>query len=400
VLLRVVDTTGWMSGDFHVHAQFSPDGEDLLSEKVRAFAAEGVELPVSTEHEFIGDFGPTVRALGLQGFMHAIAGTEMTTTASGHFNIFPLTPRPDLLNHGGLNWYNRAIPDVLKEARARLTADGLTPIVQMNHPRSVGMAYLDAVHFDPDSFTAQASPADWSDNWDAMEIWNGVDLARFEGCPTQAPGCVAPYHPTAFDWFAFLDRRKLVTGTGNSDSHKASLHEVGYPRNYVYVGGDDPTALRDPALMAALRAQKVVISGGPFLVTSVGPVMPGGTATAEVVNGLSTIHLTLDIQAPTWMGPLSQVDVWMGDTSPNGGHIAKTIVLPANGSAVLRYHATVDVQTPADTWLVATVRGPVDADGLSHALWPVVEAPLPPFAITNPIWVDADGDGVVRPLRP
>ncbi len=399
-LLRVVDTTGWMSGDFHVHAQFSPDGEDLLAEKVRAFAAEGVELPVSTEHEFIGDFGPTVRALGLQGFMHAVAGTEMTTTASGHFNIFPLTPRPDLLNHGGLNWYNRAIPDVLKEARGRLTADGLTPIVQMNHPRSVGMAYLDAVHFDPNSFTAQASPADWSESWDAMEVWNGVDLARFEGCPTQAPTCVAPYHPTAFDWFAFLDRRKPITATGNSDSHKASLHEVGYPRNYVYVGSDDPAGLGDPALMAALRAQKVVISGGPFLVTSVGPILPGGTATAEVINGVPTVHLTLDIQAPTWMGPLSRVDLWMGDTSANGGHIEKTIALPANGSAVLRYHATVDLQTPVDTWLVATVRGPVDSSGLSHALWPVVEAPLPPFALTNPIWVDADGDGVVTPLRP
>lgn len=400
-LTRVVDTTGWISGDFHVHAQFSPDGDDLLAEKVRAFAAEGVEVPVSTEHEFIGDFGPTVRALGLDAFMHAIAGTEMTTTASGHFNIFPLTPMPDLLNHGGLRWYNRAIPDVLKEARGRLTADGLTPIVQMNHPRSVGMAYLDAVHFDPNSFTAQASPADWSaENWDAMEVWNGVELARFEGCPTQAAGCVAPAHPTAFDWFSFLDRGRRLTATGNSDSHKASLQEVGYPRNYVYAGTDDPAALTDAKLMAALRGQQVVISGGPFLRTSVGAVLPGGTAAAEVINGVATVHLTLDVQAPTWMGPLSRIDVWMGDTSASGGHIAARVPLSDDGTKVLRYHGTIDLAVAADTWLVATVRGPADSAGVSHALWPVVEAPVPPFAITNPIWVDYDGDGVVTQLRP
>ncbi len=411
-LTRVVDTTGWMSGDFHVHAQFSPDADDLLSEKVRAFAAEGVELPVSTEHEFIGDFGPTVRALGLAGFMHAVAGTEMTTTASGHFNIFPLTPMPGLLNHGGLNWYNRTIPDVLEEARARLTADGIMPIVQMNHPRSIGMAYLDAVHFDPNSFTAQTNSADWSDkNWDAMEVWNGVDLARFEGCPTPSPACAAPAHPTAFDYFAFLDRGKLVTATGNSDSHKASLQEVGYPRNYVYVGSDDPAVITDKQLMTALRAQRVVISGGPFLVTSAGSagsagspgpapsVGPGGTATAEVINGVPTVHLTLDVQAPAWMGPLSRIDIWMGDTSPNGGHLEKSIALPASGSAVRRYHGTVELQTPTDTWLIATVRGPVDSVGASRALWPVVEKPLPPFAITNPIWIDADGDGLITPLR-
>ena len=399
-LTRVVDTTGWLSGDFHVHAQFSPDGDDLLSEKVRAFAAEGVELPVSTEHEFIGDFGPTVRALGLAAFMHAVPGTELTTTSSGHFNIFPLTPRPDLLNHGGLNWYNRAIPAVLEEARGRLTADGAAPIVQMNHPRSIGMGYLDTVLFDPNSFTAQVNPADWTEkSWDAMEVWNGVPIERFEGCPTLDPNCIAPSHPTAFDWFAFLDRGKRVTGTGNSDSHKASLQEVGYPRNYLHVGTDDPAAVTDQQLMAALRAQQAVISGGPFLVTRVGTVGPGGTATAAFVGGKLTVHLTLDIQAPAWMGPLSRVDIWRGDTSPNGGSIVRSIPLPDVGSAVVRYRGTVDVETPVDTWLVATVRGPVDSSGFSHALWPVVEAPLPPFAITNPIWIDADGDGVVTPLR-
>jgi len=399
-LRRVIDTTGWISGDFHVHAQYSPDGDDLLPLKVRAFAAEGVEVPVSTEHEFIGDFGPAVAAQGLTPFMHTIAGTELTTTATGHFNVFPLTPIATALNAGGFNWYNKTIPDVMAEARLRLAPDGKPPILQMNHPRTAGMAYLDAIHFDPNNFAALADAADFmKDGWDAMEVWNGVAPALFEGCG----GCTAqPSHPTGFDWFSFLDRAKFVTGTGNSDSHNASLREVGYPRNYMQIGTDDPATVTDAQVSAAVRAMKVTISGGPFLTISA----PGG-GIGDVVqpdnSGTSpVVHLTVRVQAPAWMGALHHADIWIGDTSAQGAHVVKTIDL--TGAPIvdgLRYGAVVDVPiAPAvDTWLIATVRGVTDSQGQSHALWPVVQLPWPPYAITNPIWIDADGKPGITPLR-
>ena len=430
-LHRVVDTRGWLSGDFHVHAQFSPDGEDLLAEKVRAFAAEGVAIPVSTEHEFIGDFGPTVRDLGLGAFMHAVPGTELTTTATGHFNIFPLTPLPMLLNQGAFNWYGRPVPQVLAEARRRLTADELAPIVQMNHPRATGMAYLDAVHFDPNTFAAQADPGDFTTEFDSMEVWNGVPLEKFEGCPApQSPmSCNGPSHPTAFDWFSFLDRRRLIAATGNSDSHRAALSEVGYPRNYLFVGGDDPAAASPPSaspdtvtdaqLLRAIRGQRVTISGGPFVTAQVAALGPagtvcakaagiGGTACADNSTGEPIVHLKLDVQAPQWMGPLSRIDVWVGDKSAAGAFIAKTITLNDPATAVHRFTRVEDIRLRkpsdtsralVDTFVVVTVRGPVDSQGLSSALWPVIERPLPPFAITNPIWIDTNGDGVLDPLK-
>ena len=407
-LHRVVDTTGWVSGDFHIHAQYSPDGDDLLPLKVRAFAAEGVEVPVSTEHEFIGDFGPTVIAQGLTAFMHSIAGTELTTTATGHFNIFPLTPMAGALNAGGFSWYNRTIPDVMAEARARLTADGKAPIIQMNHPRAAGMAYLDAVHFDPNRFVADADAPDFMTNWDAMEVWNGLPIVYFEG------GVGQPSHPTAFDWFSFLDRAKFdgsawigrVTGTGNSDSHNASLREVGYPRDYVNVGADDPAAVTDAQIMKGVRAASVTISGGPFL-TIAAPTTGIGTADATsgaIVqpdrSGAAVVHLTVRVQAPAWMGALDHVDIWTGDTSALGGHVAKTISLVAAPVVDgLRYGAVVDIPVSTDTWLLATVRGVTDSQGVSHALWPVVQEQVPPYAITNPIWIDTDTDGKITPLR-
>ena len=379
-LHHVVDTTGWVSGDFHVHAQYSPDGDDLLPLKVKAFAAEGVEVPVSTEHEFIGDFGPAATALGMGPFMHTIAGTELTTTGTGHFNIFPLLPDPTKLNHGAFNWYNRTIPNVMDEARLRLTADGDPPIIQMNHPRTTGMDYLGAVGFVASLFSVTKA-TEFTTKWDSMEVWNGGPIQFFEGCPDASDtGCVKPSTPSAYDWFAFLNHGFKITGTGNSDSHNATFSEVGYPRTYVQVGTDDPLQITDKKVTDAIRAGKVTISGGPFLNISAGGVGIGGT-----VHG-SPVHLRVQVQAPAWMGPLKRVDVWIGDdTIAAGGRVATTLDM-ANGVTL---DTTVDVPvTASNRWILATVRGPINtATRLSTALWPVVESGLPPYAITNPIWV-------------
>src|SRR5205085_8558676 len=120
--------------------------------------------------------------------------------------------------------------------------------------------------------------ANFMTGWDAMEVWNGAPIAAFEGCP-QSPCSYA--HPTAYDWFAFLDRGHRIAGTGNSDSHNASTREVGYPRNYLQIGEDDPAAATDSQIVDAVRGMKVSISGGPFLTISTPDAGIGGQAQAD-----------------------------------------------------------------------------------------------------------------------
>ena len=176
------------------------------------------------------------------------------------------------------------------------------------------------------------------------------------------------------------------------------------------VGSDDPATLTDAKLLSALRAGHASISGGPFLVitstnASGATVGMGDTASTQSLSGQQVLPLHIDVQAPTCMGPLSRVDIWIGSaaTPEQPGVLALSLDLTQppyldDGTKVQRVATTVNVPMTTDNWVVATVRGPIDNQSNSNALWPVVQTQVPPFAISNPIWVDADGDGISSPV--
>ena len=90
---RVVDTGGWLSMDAHVHSENSVDSHMDLAERVRSAAGEGVEIAISTDHNFVSDWRPMVDHLDLRPWMTSFVGMEFTTLESGHFNTYPSTTR-------------------------------------------------------------------------------------------------------------------------------------------------------------------------------------------------------------------------------------------------------------------------------------------------------------------
>lgn len=78
-LRRVVDTRGWLSADFHVHASRSSDSHVPMRDRVYAFLSDGVELIVSTDHNIAADYAPIIRALGVQRHITSMVGDEVTT---------------------------------------------------------------------------------------------------------------------------------------------------------------------------------------------------------------------------------------------------------------------------------------------------------------------------------
>lgn len=95
---RVVDTSGWISADFHVHGINSHDAYVRHEARVLSMMGEGIELLSSSDHDAITDFAPAVRALGAEPFIKTQVGLETTTIEMGHFIGEPL--RYDLLAEG------------------------------------------------------------------------------------------------------------------------------------------------------------------------------------------------------------------------------------------------------------------------------------------------------------
>jgi hypothetical protein len=117
-LKHVVDTTGFVSADFHVHSNKSWDSSTPLGDRLISFAAEGVDVLVATDHDFITGLSPVIEMLGLKGKIAAISGEEMSgglpvpvhpvmtggvdafPEGIGHWNAWPLTPNPGARRNG------------------------------------------------------------------------------------------------------------------------------------------------------------------------------------------------------------------------------------------------------------------------------------------------------------
>jgi hypothetical protein len=280
-LTRVVDTTGWLAADLHLHALPSSDAPQPLEDRVRALAAAGVEVGVATDHNEVTDYAPAIAALGLGDHVRGVVGDEITTdaVAFGHFNVFPLEA-----GSAPLAWEGTSPRRLFAEARERapLFAEGL---VQVNHPRMADIGYFDLARFDRDDvpgFAARAPEASLA--FDALEVYNGddyVSLARVEH--------------VLRDWYALLDAGRFVTATGNSDSHKLTFHEVGVPRTYVRAGTDKPRELDLRAFVRALREGRAVVSGGPFVTLDVAGKGPGEAVTRGRHQAVARF------EAPPWL---------------------------------------------------------------------------------------------------
>ena len=244
-LARVVDTTGWIAADLHVHAAPSPDAPSPLSDRVRTLAASGVEVAVATDHNVITDYSAAIRARGLGRWLASIAGDEVTTRGVplGHYNVFPLTPGAEPIA------FDHATPSAVLSA-ARAAASGARPtVVQLNHPRIGSIGYFELLRFDPRDVAGWKSRSALAETaFDAIEVFNGDHYAELD-----------EVERVMRDWYALLDAGVRMTATGNSDSHKVTYHECGVPRNLVRLGDnlgdDDPSHFDEARFVDAVRAR-------------------------------------------------------------------------------------------------------------------------------------------------
>lgn len=350
VMVRSVDSQGWMTSDPHLHAQRSPDSSDSYELKVRALAAENIELPVSTDHEAVGDFNPAIAAAGLEVWLKGIVGTEISTTRYGHFNAFPMDQRPERID-----WYGKN-PEGFLEATHALPGQ---PVVQVNHPRSATIGYFELMDLDRGSFEGKA---DLTFGFDGIEVINECgdgSLDRVE----------------VLDWFAFMSRGDRYFATGTMDDHTALRGRIGVPLTYVAVDGAGPQDVSPQAFRDAHARGELVVTCGPFIDAQIQGQKIGSLARSD--DG--RIEAQVSVSAPTWVD-VDEVLLIVG-----GEVVATADVDTATGG--LRFSGTLSATVAAgqDTWAIIWVRGDEP-----HGPW---AQGRPSFGFTNAVFIDGDGDG-------
>lgn len=350
-LVRSVDTTGVMCADFHIHSNFSADSDDTALEKVVSAVGDGLELPISSEHEWIIDFRPIIQKLGIGKFASSFPSEELTTFGFGHFGVIPANPNPNATNNGAVDWVGKSPPEMFTQVHARPEK----PALIVNHPNSAGFqGYFSSTNFD--NASAKGRDGLWSDEFEAMEVFNDSDFEKNRAASVKS-------------WFSLLNAGKTVWAVGSSDSHHWRGSPVGYPRTCMKFGHDDPQKATPEIVRDFVKTGQSVISGGlSMTVEGPGGVGPGGKATAGAYK--------VTVRSASWVDA-NDLEVLVD------GETVKTLPLsPVTTTGPGRvYENTIDVaptSSRARHYVVFVAKGKKD-------LAPVHPGRTP-FAVSNPIF--------------
>ncbi len=448
IIARVIDTTGWVSADLHVHAVNSPDSIVDNTKRALTFAADGLDVLVATDHDVITDYAPVITQSGLAPFLVSVIGEEVSPMEWGHYNLFPLPfDAQNKVNGGALDWAGGTGPTL---SVSEIFAEGRrmgARTVQINHARG-SLGGFTALKIDTDTFATHTEPSLFrmepqpgatandtkliSTDFDAFEILNPGD----DDYDPTAPLARGKFN----DWFTLLSRGYLVAGTGVSDTHYGNL-ATGW-RTWVETGTDAPGDFDDNVFSARLNAMRVITSNAPFVkltayrVDGAGvQITPGVGIGGTVPPVPGDLGVSVDVQVPSYLD-VTRVELYLhtpGDNArcpidpmspearttrvscngvtnsnwPATGIAASQVVTltagdletAANESGLTfrRYRKRVNFRLAApttDNWLVAMVYG---SRSLSPLLIPYGGGDAKPFAFTNPILIDSDGNGFDRP---
>lgn len=421
-LARVVDTSGTLSADFHIHAMASPDSQVSNRARVLDFLAGGLDVMVSSDHDGVSDFAPTIAALNAQNLITSLVGNEITSSNLGHINVFPLELDENARRGGPLDWtrqgtYHLNLQELVDATREHPGEQ----VIQLNHPRlpmgAIGNLKVDVLtgqsFAEPESLRMSPAYIDpvsgdtglWSEEFDALEVYNGLGMGNFWS--------------TFRWWLAMIGRGFSPAGTAVSDTHGIYGSLGATPRSFILVDAneDTPETLNVDNFIAQIRRGALFGTNGPFLRMHARNESGERIGLADTLDASSgPITLEILIERPDWID-VDTLDLFVNldaETLVPGAPgeaindaVTATLRIPISWDEDLhrelvasgtrnhyRWRQTVEVPISLDTdsYVVAMVRG------LSgRPMRPVVSSTARPMAFTNPLFFDVDGGGYDNP---
>lgn len=373
---RLLDTTGYLSVDTHVHMQNSVDSDVLLHDRVMTAAAAGLEVVLATDHEFVTDLQPAIEAAGMTDWVATRPGQEVTASSPEHITALDLPAVSDHPRGAPVPWYGLGLGEIYEAIRDQ---GGLA--VGLNHPRGgcnvlclIGYDRIlgDATLDDPLALGLDPGMSIWSWDLDFMEVQRG---SRF---------WLDPDNPDETgvldDWLSFLNHGHRVTAVGASDVH--GLEVPGTPRTYFPSSTDLPAEFVAEDLWTSVVDGEVLVSQGAFARVLINDTAGMGDTVTDTDG---TVDLWLQVEA------VPSIDVTHAVVLANCDQVAEVLTTDPDGIVKIDTH--VDVPLAADAHIVVIAYG---AEYLPLGLKQFGATGVP-RVFTNAIYVDADGNGSFDP---
>jgi hypothetical protein len=369
---RVLKTPNLISIDPHMHTQKS-DGDIRIAERIKSVVAEGVEVAVATDHNYIADYYPTLKRLGLNKYLAVIAGNEVTVSGLIHYNTYPLKYRPGEEGNGAIYPVSEEASPLFDRSRKK----DPKAILQVNHPRSGTIGYFNIYQLDLESASFAREHFDTS--FDLLEVMNGPY-----------------YHSSNFwaieDWLHLLNRGYYFPLIGSSDSHSIDRQEPGYSRTYVMYEGEEGDNLNWDALALSLKKGRSFASNGPLVEFKVNNRYTSGDS---FTSSDGKAEIWIKVQSSPWVA-VDEVRLIVN------GERKFTFPVKTAKEEIQKFETQISLKLKRDSYVAVEVLG-------KRSLYPVLQkysrkgllkdAALP-YALTNPVFIDVDGNGKFDPPLP
>jgi hypothetical protein len=364
-LTREVPTEGWIAADSHIHTlTFSGHGDATIEERMLTIAGEGIELAIATDHNHHTDYVPAAASMGVTERFTPVIGNEVTTK-HGHFNAFPIQPGAQVVNAAEDDW-SRLLPAIRATPGVK--------VITLNHPRDLhsGFVPFGTVQLNPR--TGRHRDAESLDV-DAIEV---VTSAAMQ----------SDMHLLYHDWFALLNRGHRISAIASSDSHDVNRFILGQGRTYVAAHDADPANLNLDEVWRSYREGRLLVSLGLLAQLKVNDRFSVG----DLATGLAdTVKVEATVLGPSWV-QADHIALYAN------GRVIREQAIEDAGRGGEKTRITWQIPKPShDVHLVVIATGP----GVTAPYWEIPRPYQPtsksftPRVIgsTNPIWLDADGDG-------
>ena len=375
-LKKSVQTDGWISGEFHSHS--SPSGDNTGSQRGRVLnlLAEHIEFAPCTEHNRVSTYQPHLRFFNAEHLMASCSGIELTgqPLPVNHQNAFPILRKPRTQDGGGPQTDSNPLVQI---ERLALWDNRSEKLVQENHPNIAQIFGDRDTDGTPDSGFEQMFGF-----MDVVEVHppQTILLKNAENPENGRQNRI-------FRWLQLLNLGYRIPGVVNTDAHY-NFHGSGWLRNYIRSSTDNPAEISTAEMVKESEAGHIIMTNGPYLEVSA----KSGEASAIAGDDLSydtELKLDIKVQCANWLD-INRVQIIVNGRIDEKWNFSRAKFPDKFHDGVVKFEEQISMKLRRDSHVIVVATG----DGLK--LGPVVGPSRqddPPTAVSNPIFVDVDGDG-------